>query len=47
MTGSGACVFAEFPDAQQAQAVLDELPQDMRGVVARGLPQHPLREFAA
>ncbi len=45
MTGSGACVFAEFADAQQAQAVLDELPQGMHGVVARGLAQHPLKDF--
>ncbi len=47
MTGSGACVFAEFASAGQAQAVLEQLPPDMRGVVARGLPHHPLRDFAA
>ncbi len=47
MTGSGACVFAEFASAEQAQAVLEQLPPDMRGVVARGLPHHPLRDFAA
>ena len=47
MTGSGACVFAEFADAEQAQAVLDKLPSDMRGIVARGLPHHPLRDLAA
>ncbi len=47
MTGSGACVFAEFASAEQAQAVLEQLPSDMRGVVARGLPHHPLRDFAA
>ena len=46
MTGSGACVFAEFASAEQAQAVLEQLPPDMRGVVARGLPHHPLRDFA-
>ncbi len=46
MTGSGACVFAEFAGAGQAQAVLEQLPQDMRGIVARGLPHHPLRDFA-
>lgn len=45
MTGSGACVFAEFAEAEQAQAVLKQLPPDMRGVVVRGLPQHPLRGF--
>jgi 4-diphosphocytidyl-2-C-methyl-D-erythritol kinase len=45
MTGSGACVFAEFASEQQAQAVLSQLPTDMRGIVARGLTQHPLRDF--
>ena len=47
MTGSGAGVFAEFASAEQAQAVLNQLPPDMRGIVARGLPCHPLRDFAA
>jgi len=47
MTGSGACVFAEFVSAGQAQSVLEHLPPDMRGIVARGLPHHPLRDFAA
>lgn len=47
MTGSGACVFAEFADAEAAQAVLQQLPKDMCGIVARGLPHHPLRDFAA
>jgi 4-diphosphocytidyl-2-C-methyl-D-erythritol kinase len=46
MTGSGACVFAGFASADQAQDILDRLPPDMRGVVARGLPHHPLRDFA-
>ena len=46
MTGSGACVFAEFTSAGRAQAVLEHLPPDMRGIVAHGLPHHPLRDFA-
>ncbi|MDR0481115.1 MAG: 4-(cytidine 5'-diphospho)-2-C-methyl-D-erythritol kinase [Gallionellaceae bacterium] len=45
MTGSGACVFAGFATEQEARDVLAQLPPDMRGVVARGLPRHPLREF--
>jgi 4-diphosphocytidyl-2-C-methyl-D-erythritol kinase len=45
MTGSGACVFAEFANEEQAQAVLSQLPADMRGIAARGLTQHPLRNF--
>ncbi|MBA3024631.1 MAG: 4-(cytidine 5'-diphospho)-2-C-methyl-D-erythritol kinase [Gammaproteobacteria bacterium] len=47
MTGSGACVFAEFATESEAKAVLQQLPPDMRGFVAHGLQQHPLREFAA
>ena len=47
MTGSGACVFAGFASAEQAQAVLGQLPPDMRGIVAHGLQRHPLWDFAA
>ncbi len=47
MTGSGACVFAEFATEVAAQAVLQKLPSSMRGFVARGLQQHPLKSFAA
>lgn len=42
MTGSGACVFAEFASQAEAQAVLGELPGTMRGFVTRGLERHPL-----
>jgi len=42
MTGSGACVFAEFDTQAAAQGVLDEVPRAMRGFVARGLDRHPL-----
>jgi len=45
MTGSGACVFAEFAKEEQAQEVLNQLQADMRGIVARGLTQHPLRYY--
>ena len=44
MTGSGACVFAEFSSEAAARAVLERLPATMRGVVARGLTCHPLRD---
>lgn len=47
MTGSGACVFAEFATEKQAKAVLQQLPENMRGFVARGLQQHPLKDFVA
>jgi len=42
MTGSGACVFAEFSTEADARAVLKRLPPPMRGIVARGLDRHPL-----
>jgi 4-diphosphocytidyl-2-C-methyl-D-erythritol kinase len=43
MTGSGACVFAEFADEAAAREVLARLPGDMRGWMAAGLDAHPLR----
>jgi 4-diphosphocytidyl-2-C-methyl-D-erythritol kinase len=46
MSGSGACVFAEFASLRAAQAVLDELPASMVGWVAAGLPRHPLWALA-
>ena len=42
MSGSGACVFAEFANQQAALAVLGELPSTMVGWVAAGLDRHPL-----
>jgi len=47
MTGSGACVFAQFGTEAQARAVLGQLPATMRGVVARGLDRHPLWSLCA
>ncbi len=46
MTGSGACIFAEFPTHKAAQAVIDALPTGMRGWLAKGLAAHPLRALA-
>jgi 4-diphosphocytidyl-2-C-methyl-D-erythritol kinase len=45
MTGSGACVFAEFATQSEAVGVLGELPGAMRGFVTRGLERHPLFDF--
>ena len=47
MTGSGACVFAEFSTETEARAVWRQLPATMRGVVARGLDRHPLWPLCA
>ena len=44
MTGSGACVFAEFKNESEARALLAEVPGEMRGFVTRGLERHPLLE---
>jgi 4-diphosphocytidyl-2-C-methyl-D-erythritol kinase len=41
MSGSGACVFAEFVDEKSARAAHVALPQSMQGFVARGLDRHP------
>jgi 4-diphosphocytidyl-2-C-methyl-D-erythritol kinase len=42
LTGSGACVFAEFRREDEARAVLRQLPPTMHGFVAKGLERHPL-----
>ena len=45
MSGSGACVYAEFSTESAALAAQAQLPQAMRGFVARGLERHPLHEL--
>jgi 4-diphosphocytidyl-2-C-methyl-D-erythritol kinase len=45
MSGSGACVYAEFSTASAAQAAHAQLQLAMRGIVARGLERHPLHEL--
>lgn len=46
MTGSGACVFAEFATREQAAAVFAQLPAGYVGWLADGLAEHPLRMLA-
>jgi 4-diphosphocytidyl-2-C-methyl-D-erythritol kinase len=46
MTGSGACVFAEFSRQEEAVALHGRLPPAMRGFVAQGLDLHPLHDWA-
>ena len=46
MSGSGACVFAQYGTEEKARAVEARLPEGMRGFVARGLDEHPLRNLA-
>ena len=46
MTGSGACVFAEFSTEAEALAVQGELAAGSHGFVAKGLDRHPLHDWA-
>lgn len=45
MSGSGACVYAEFSTEAAAHAAHARLPQAMQGFVARGLERHPLHDL--
>jgi len=45
MTGSGACVFAEFSSRNQAEEVLRHIPHEMRGMVVQGLAIHPMQDW--
>ena len=47
MTGSGACVFAGFASKMEAQAVWQQLPSVMHGVVVQGLSSHPLHGWVS
>jgi 4-diphosphocytidyl-2-C-methyl-D-erythritol kinase len=43
MSGSGACVFAEFASREAAEKAWAQRPPGMRGWVAEGLAEHPLK----
>ncbi|MFS7307908.1 4-(cytidine 5'-diphospho)-2-C-methyl-D-erythritol kinase [Rahnella inusitata] len=45
LTGTGACVFAEFDTESAARRVLDKAPSWMRGFVAKGVNISPLHRF--
>ncbi|MBK8743371.1 MAG: 4-(cytidine 5'-diphospho)-2-C-methyl-D-erythritol kinase [Propionivibrio sp.] len=47
MTGSGACVFSVWQQREDAQAVIEHLPEHMRGWIAVGLDRHPLHALIA
>ncbi|MGF1761444.1 4-(cytidine 5'-diphospho)-2-C-methyl-D-erythritol kinase [Photobacterium sagamiensis] len=42
LTGTGACVFAEFGTQQEADAILKKLPDWLQGFVAKGVNTSPL-----
>lgn len=44
LTGTGACVFAEFPSREAAHQVYEKLPTHIQGFVARGRNSSPLHE---
>jgi 4-diphosphocytidyl-2-C-methyl-D-erythritol kinase len=47
LSGSGGCIFAPVASREAGLAVLAECPPGMRGVVARGADESPLRERLA
>lgn len=44
LTGTGACLFALFPDRQTADYVARQMPDHLTGFVARGLTHSPLHK---
>lgn len=47
MTGTGACIFAAFENQQQAQQVVENLPSNWQGFVAKGSNRSPLTALAS
>lgn len=47
MTGTGACIFAGFDNQQQAQQVVENLPSNWQGFVAKGCNRSPLTALAS
>ncbi|POP47303.1 4-(cytidine 5'-diphospho)-2-C-methyl-D-erythritol kinase [Superficieibacter electus] len=44
LTGTGACVFAEFETESAARQVLEQAPEWLQGFVARGVNHSPLQQ---
>ncbi|MDU6452292.1 MAG: 4-(cytidine 5'-diphospho)-2-C-methyl-D-erythritol kinase, partial [Enterobacter hormaechei] len=44
LTGTGACVFAEFDTETAARQVLEQAPVWLHGFVARGMNTSPLQQ---
>lgn len=42
MTGTGACVFVDVSSQQQAQQIMNNLPESWQGFVAKGCNRSPL-----
>jgi len=46
LTGSGACLFAPFPDREAAAEAKGRVPEQWGAAVARGRNRHPLTDWA-
>ena len=44
MTGTGACIFAEFDSAEKAEAVKSRIPEQWTGYIAKGLQANPVTQ---
>jgi 4-diphosphocytidyl-2-C-methyl-D-erythritol kinase len=42
LTGTGACVFARFPDESEARSALGQLPKQLTAFVAQGTNESPV-----
>ncbi|KGQ71031.1 kinase [Chelonobacter oris] len=45
LTGTGACIFAEFDNRIQAEKIYKQLPNTVTGFVAKGMNRSPLHRF--
>ncbi|VTU07263.1 4-diphosphocytidyl-2-C-methyl-D-erythritol kinase [Actinobacillus porcinus] len=45
LTGTGACVFAEFNDEQSARRVFEKKPEYLTGFIAKGCNRSPLHQW--
>ena len=44
LTGTGACIYAAFLHEEDARNTLEQLPNDLIGYLARGIPTSPVHE---
>lgn len=44
LTGSGSCIFAAFDDQEKAKSVLNKLPPQWKGFIAKGINISPLQK---
>jgi len=42
LTGTGSCIYAEFPTLEDARAIVDMLPAELSGIVCSGCNTSPL-----